>query len=136
MCGREGVGEGVREGVREGVGEGMTEGVREARHLARLDGANLSPEEARRLPDAHLPENRGVVVTEAGSYSRLTNSYITRLKAQEPSRTCNEITEEEEEGVRGLGPWPRTQAECCCLRGRGIDRPGLGCRVQGVGVKV
>jgi len=35
--------------------------------------------------------------TEAGSYLRLIDSCITQLKAQGPSRTCNESTEEEEE---------------------------------------
>ena len=42
-------------------------------------------------------ENRGVVVTEAGSYVRRTDSCITQLKAQGPCRTCQE-SEEEEEG--------------------------------------
>ena len=42
--------------------------------------------------------------SEAGSYLRLKDSCITQLKAQGPSRTCNESKEEEEEdlGVRGL----------------------------------
>ena len=44
--------------------------------------------------------------TEAGSYLRLIHSCITQLKAQGPSRTCNESKEEEEgvgvAGVRGL----------------------------------
>ena len=44
---------------------------------------------------AHLP----LVVTEAGSYLRLIDSCITQLKAQGPSRTCNESKEEEEGGV-------------------------------------
>ena len=35
--------------------------------------------------------------TEAGSYLRLIDSCITQLKAQGPSRTCNESREEEEE---------------------------------------
>ena len=34
---------------------------------------------------------------EAGSYLRLIDSCITQLKAQGPSRTCNESKEEEEE---------------------------------------
>jgi len=42
-------------------------------------------------------ENRCVVVTEAGSYLRLIDFCITQLKAQGPSRTCNESKEEEEE---------------------------------------
>jgi len=36
------------------------------------------------------------LVTEAGSYLRLIDSCITQLKAQGPSRTCNESKEEEE----------------------------------------
>ena len=39
--------------------------------------------------------------TEAGSYLRLIDFCITQLKAQGPSRTCNESKEEEEEGVSG-----------------------------------
>ena len=34
--------------------------------------------------------------SEAGSYLRLIDSCITQLKAQGPSRTCNESKEEEE----------------------------------------
>jgi len=34
--------------------------------------------------------------TEAGSYLRLIDACITQLKAQGPSRTCNESKEEEE----------------------------------------
>ena len=41
------------------------------------------------------PENRGVVVTEAGSYLRLIDSCLTRLKAQGPSGPCNESQEKE-----------------------------------------
>ena len=37
--------------------------------------------------------------SEAGSYLRLIDSYITQLKAQRPSRTCNERKEEEEKKV-------------------------------------
>ena len=36
--------------------------------------------------------------SEAGSYLRLIDSCITQLKAQEPSRTCNERKEEERPG--------------------------------------
>ena len=43
---------------------------------------------------AHL--NRGVVVTEAGSYLRLINVCITQLKDQGPSRTCNESNKQQE----------------------------------------
>jgi len=43
--------------------------------------------------------NRCVVVTEAGSYLRLIDFCITQLKAQGPSRTCNESKEEEEKNL-------------------------------------
>ena len=39
--------------------------------------------------------------TEAVSYLRLIDSCITQLKAQGPSRTCNESKEEEEEEEEG-----------------------------------
>jgi len=47
--------------------------------------------------------------SEAGSYSRCIDSFITQLKAQGPSRTCNEIKEEEKSTTRwstrvSLGP--------------------------------
>ena len=42
-------------------------------------------------------ENRGAVVTEAGSYLTHIYSCITQLKAEGPSRTSNESTEEEKE---------------------------------------
>jgi len=41
--------------------------------------------------------NQCAVVTEAGSCLRCVDSCITQLKAQGPSRTCNESNEEEEE---------------------------------------
>ena len=44
--------------------------------------------------------NLGVVVTDAGSYSRLIDSCITQLRAQGPSRTCNE-SKEGEKGTWG-----------------------------------
>ena len=44
--------------------------------------------------------------SEAGSYLRLMDSCITRLKAQGPSRTCNE-SKEEEEGERTALIWTR-----------------------------
>ena len=37
-----------------------------------------------------------------GSYLRLTDFCITQLKAQGPSRTCNESKEEEEEALEPL----------------------------------
>ena len=43
-------------------------------------------------------------VHEVGSYLRLIDSCITQLKAQEPSRTCNESKEEEKKhGIEGAG---------------------------------
>jgi len=47
------------------------------------------------------PANELVVVTEAGSYLRPIDSCITQLKAQGPSRTCNESKEEEDLGNDG-----------------------------------
>ena len=41
--------------------------------------------------------------TETGSYFRLIDSCITQLKAQGPSRTCNE-SKEEEEDIRQSSP--------------------------------
>ena len=41
--------------------------------------------------------------SEAGSYLRRIDSCITQLKAQGPSRTCNE-SKEEEEAVGGARP--------------------------------
>ena len=46
-------------------------------------------------PQHALHPQTCVVVTEAGSYFRLIDSCITQLKAQGPSRTCNESKEEE-----------------------------------------
>ena len=40
--------------------------------------------------------------SEAGSYSRLTDSYITQVEDQGPFRTFNESQEEEEEDSRNL----------------------------------
>jgi len=53
--------------------------------------------ESNKEREKDLAENRGVVVTEAGSYLRLIDSCITQLKAQGPSRTCNESNKEERE---------------------------------------
>ena len=54
--------------------------------------------------DSNLPEpadwDEG---TEAGSYLRLIDSGITQLKAQGPSRTCNE-SEEDEKKKTGTKP--------------------------------
>ena len=43
------------------------------------------------------PSTEMCSVSQAGSYLRLIDSCITQLKAQGPSRTCNESKEEEEE---------------------------------------
>ena len=40
--------------------------------------------------------------SEAGSYLRLMNSCITQLEAQGPSRTWNEITDDDEEEDAGM----------------------------------
>jgi len=56
--------------------------------------------------DQVVPKGRGVVHhftemcrgSKAGSYLRLIDSCITQLRAQGPSRTCNESNDEEEEG--------------------------------------
>ena len=55
---------------------------------------------AARDSSADTSPDRGVVVTEAGSYLRLTASCITQLEAQGPARTCNESKKEEEEAAR------------------------------------
>ena len=57
----------------------------------------------------HRPRSARVVVTGAGSYLRLIDVCITQLKAQGPSRTCNE-SEEEEEEPRGGGEATITSA--------------------------
>ena len=60
---------------------------------------------------------------EEGSYVRLIDSCITQLKAQGPSRTCNES--EEEDNLMQLC----RQAGCARLAGGG--REGRGCREPG-----
>ena len=59
--------------------------------------------------------------SEAGSYLSLIDSCITQLKAQGPSRTCNERKEEEEEEVSKLSAplW-------CGLRGQQMPSPRHG----------
>jgi len=49
-----------------------------------------------------------VLVTEAGSYLRLIDFCITQLKAQGPSRTCNE-SKEEKKSMRRRGLWVSQQ---------------------------
>jgi len=65
------------------------------------------------------PENRCVVVIEAGSYLRLIGFCITPLKAQGPSRTCDESKEEEKKLHRGESPPtpPIASVLCRVLRG-------------------
>ena len=48
-------------------------------------------------------QNRLSSVMDMGSYLRLIDFCITQLKAQGPSRTCNESKEEEEEEAMGMG---------------------------------
>ena len=76
---------------------------------------------------------------EAGSYLRLTDTCITQLEAQGPSRTCNESEEEEKGnlekflGVAGRrklppAPPPRTalaRAVCPALVGSTLPRRSL-----------
>ena len=65
---------------------------------------------------------------EEGSYLRLIDSCTTQLKAQRPSKTCDESQEEEEEeeglrfGVQGAG--------------RRVQVSTLRCRVAGLGFRV
>ena len=56
-----------------------------------------------RQKSVHVCENRGVLVTEAGSYLRLIDSCITQRKAEGHCRTCNGSKEEEEESARPQG---------------------------------
>ena len=48
-----------------------------------------------------------VLDMEAVSYLRLIDSCITQLKAQGPSRTCNECKEEEKRRFGGVPGWGR-----------------------------
>jgi len=59
--------------------------------------------------------------SETVAYLRLIDSCITQLKAQGPSRTCNESKEEEEEDALVI-------IFCCWL---GLRAYGLGFRIQG-----
>ena len=60
--------------------------------------AHPAQHRARPIPVANglsvKAENRGVVVTEAGSYPSLVDSGMPQFEAQGPSRTCNESKEE------------------------------------------
>ena len=66
--------------------------------------------------------------SEAGSYLRFIDSCITQLKAQEPSRTCNESKEEDEDEVLTLdsGCGGRAGGRCALLRAGLANHPGLG----------
>ena len=44
-----------------------------------------------------------VFSSEAGLYLRLTDSFITQLKPQRPSRTCNESKEEDKKSSLASG---------------------------------
>jgi len=72
------------------------------------------------------------VVTEAGSYLRHIDFCITQLKAQGPSRTCNESKEEEEE----VGCRDHDEGAVSILQHFLIDlHRGLEIRVQSLGFK-
>ena len=58
--------------------------------------------------------------SEAGSYLRPIDTCITQLKAQGPSRTCNESKEEEEKGYLALAT---LEAVACLVPERG-QAPG------------
>ena len=58
-------------------------------------GQHQGSNRAERIPGEQQGGNC-VAVTEAGSYFRRIDFCITQLKAQGPSRTCNESKEEEE----------------------------------------
>jgi len=76
-------------------------------HQACIDLSGRSLSTSSQLENNHFTEM--CCGTEAGSYLRLTDSCITQLKVQGPSRTCNESKEEEH--VLGMGalrpdfPW-------------------------------
>ena len=72
--------------------------IRWARHR---QGGRASLEQTP-SPRTSGAENRGVVVTEAGSHLRLIDSCITQLKARGFSRTCNE-SKEKVTWCRGCG---------------------------------
>jgi len=84
---------------------------------------------------------------------RLIDSCITQLKAQGPSRTCNESKEEEGTGpaqvAEALGDLGRFHRRRCPRRARGCVAwfriwvcglrfwvQGVGCGVQGLGFRV
>ena len=76
--------------------------------------------------------------TEAGSYLRRIDSCVTRLKAQGPSRTCNESKEEEGETViASIARFrPSARFDATCVWGVGFGVWGLGFGVWGMGFRV
>jgi len=71
----------------------------------------------------YRPHEEGGLGTEAGSYLRLIDSCITQLKAQGPSRTCNESNEEEEEGDLGTAGRERLLGAVHRMRAPGPTSP-------------
>ena len=64
----------------------------------------LARQQQRRTDPLEWLSIRPCCGTEAGLYLRLIDFSITQLKAQGPSRTCNESKEEEEDLVEGFRP--------------------------------
>ena len=79
--------------------------------LALTEARNLEP--GTRSPK---PETRNRVEmcsgSQAGWYLRLIDSCFTQLKAQAPSRTCNESKEEEEENAKTGSRFKEAVASC------------------------
>ena len=71
--------------------------------------------------------------SEAGSYWRLIDSCITQLKAQGPSRTCNESKEEEGVSRISEGRIPGSGFRIQDLVRQGSQKPVLVLRVHGFG---
>jgi hypothetical protein len=84
--------------------------------------------------------------TEAGLYLKLMDSCITQLKAQGPSRTCNESKKEEEKKKDLMRPDTSSCSSCPSRTSRSYLPIvvcgfrfwvwGLACRVQGSGFRV
>ena len=74
------------------------------------------------------------MVTEAGSYLRLIDSCITQLKAQGPSRTCNESYQEEEGVSDFTGPAPLFGSRVLRLELIGVGGLFTGVTVQKFGL--
>ena len=86
-----------------------------------------------------LRYSRGVVLTEAGSDSRLIDSCIPQLEAQGPARTCNES--KVEGGLPGSRspsahhPARRISRYYSAVSGFGFRDSGFGIRVSGFGFR-